>query len=634
MANISLPRDNNRVTVIGGTSSVDGVTPVAVYVDPTTHRILVDSAGGGGGSPGGSTTQLQYNSSGSFAGITNVVTDGTSLGLRTAAPTHDVTFASTSNGLALYNTVDQTTNYERLLMQWSSNVFTINSGIGGTGTNRDLIIGAGASNSVRVNFSGTPKILVNWVTGTANAYGMQLTGQFTASSGTNIAQGISTTISQSSTAGYTMLLVNPTESTVGSGTKLLADFQVGGTSKAKIDNLGNLTSASTATTGLISATALTTPSAPTVTNQGAAGSTSYTYLITARTLSGETIQSSTTVTATGNATLTGSNFNRITWSAVTGAADYRVWRTASSGTPSSTGVIGTVLASATLSLDDTGLTATAANTPSQNTTNGLAIGVTSASTLIDVVYTNSAAKTYLIGLRNASTSTGTESTIKFANTTVATDVSSSGSGEIGVIRVNTPNAGDTDMVFRTVTTGTITERLRLNATGLTIPSGHVIDLGSTDTTLSRLSAGVLAVEGVAVLTTATGLDKANYDPAVINEQVVGISAVQSITNKRIKPRTSSSTSNASLTPDVSTANVYYRTTQTTGLTINAPTGTPIIGETIVIYVDSAGAQTLTIDATYKVFGAAFPASTTAGKTFMMSAQYNGTDWKTLWANAQ
>ena len=634
MANISLPRDNNRVTVIGGTSSVDGVTPVAVYVDPTTHRILVDSAGGGGGSPGGSTTQLQYNSSGSFAGITNVVTDGTSLGLRTAAPTHDVTFASTSNGLALYNTVDQTTNYERLLMQWSSNVFTINSGIGGTGTNRDLIIGAGASNSVRVNFSGTPKILVNWVTGTANAYGMQLTGQFTASSGTNIAQGISTTISQSSTAGYTMLLVNPTESTVGSGTKLLADFQVGGTSKAKIDNLGNLTSASTATTGLISATALTTPSAPTVTNQGAAGSTSYTYLITARTLSGETIQSSTTVTATGNATLTGSNFNRITWSAVTGAADYRVWRTASSGTPSSTGVIGTVLASATLSLDDTGLTATAANTPSQNTTNGLAIGVTSASTLIDVVYTNSAAKTYLIGLRNASTSTGTESTIKFANTTVATDVSSSGSGEIGVIRVNTPNAGDTDMVFRTVTTGTITERLRLNATGLTIPSGHVIDLGSTDTTLSRLSAGVLAVEGAAVLTTATGLDTENADPAVINEQVVGISAVQSITNKRIKPRTSSSTSNASLTPDVSTANVYYRTTQTTGLTINAPTGTPIIGETIVIYVDSAGAQTLTIDATYKVFGAAFPASTTAGKTFMMSAQYNGTDWKTLWANAQ
>jgi hypothetical protein len=45
-------------------------------------------------------------------------------------------------------------------------------------------------------------------------------------------------INQSSTAGYTALLVNPTETTTGSGTKLLADFQVGGVSKLSIDNTG------------------------------------------------------------------------------------------------------------------------------------------------------------------------------------------------------------------------------------------------------------------------------------------------------------------------------------------------------------------------------------------------------------
>ena len=84
---------------------------------------------------------------------------------------------------------------------------------------------------------------------------------------------------------------------------------------------------------------------------------------------------------------------------------------------------------------------------------------------------------------------------------------------------------------------------------------------------------------------------------------------------------------------MSSANVYYRTTQTATLTIGAPTGTPVIGETIAIYVDSAGAQTLTINATYKAFGAAFPATTTAGKTFMLVAQYNGTDWKSTWSNA-
>lgn len=111
------------------------------------------------------------------------------------------------------------------------------------------------------------------------------------------------------------------------------------------------------------------------------------------------------------------------------------------------------------------------------------------------------------------------------------------------------------------------------------------------------------------------------------------SSTDTLTNKRIQPRTASSTTASNLSPNLSTANVYYRTTQTATLTIDAPTGTPVIGEVIMIYVDSAGAQTLTINSTYKAFGAAFPATTTAGKTFMMSAQYNGTDWKTLWANA-
>lgn len=45
---ISLPRDANRITVIGGTSSADGTTPTTIYVDPTSHRVLVDSSGGTG----------------------------------------------------------------------------------------------------------------------------------------------------------------------------------------------------------------------------------------------------------------------------------------------------------------------------------------------------------------------------------------------------------------------------------------------------------------------------------------------------------------------------------------------------------------------------------------------------------
>ena len=38
-------RDSNLVATLLGVSSVDGVTPVTLYVDPTTHRLLVSSSG-------------------------------------------------------------------------------------------------------------------------------------------------------------------------------------------------------------------------------------------------------------------------------------------------------------------------------------------------------------------------------------------------------------------------------------------------------------------------------------------------------------------------------------------------------------------------------------------------------------
>ena len=45
--------------------------------------VSVSSGGGGGGTPGGSTTQVQYNNAGAFAGITGATTDGATLTLVT-----------------------------------------------------------------------------------------------------------------------------------------------------------------------------------------------------------------------------------------------------------------------------------------------------------------------------------------------------------------------------------------------------------------------------------------------------------------------------------------------------------------------------------------------------------------------
>lgn len=205
-----------------------------------------------------------------------------------------------------------------------------------------------------------------------------------------------------------------------------------------------------------------------------------------------------------------------------------------------------------------------------------------------------------------------------------------GTGVATALAVNTGSAGAVVLfngALGTPSSGTVTNltgtaSININGTvGATTPSTGVfttatvntgLEVQNTDTTVTRSDAGIIAVEGVPVVNTTTA---------------------QTITSKRNQPRTASSTSNANLDPDLSTANVYFRTTQTTGLTIGAPTGTPVIGETIAIYVDSAGAQTLTMNATYVAFGSAFPASTTAGKTLMIVAQYNGTNWKTTWANA-
>ncbi len=110
---------------------------------------------------------------------------------------------------------------------------------------------------------------------------------------------------------------------------------------------------------------LTTPAAPTVTPQGTTGAATWTYKIEALSRDQTSIASAAGSTATGNATLSSTNFNRITWAAVTGATAYRIYRTAVGSSPTTTGVI--ALVGATLQLDDTGLAGDSAAAPSAAT---------------------------------------------------------------------------------------------------------------------------------------------------------------------------------------------------------------------------------------------------------------------------
>jgi len=178
---------------------------------------------------------------GSTAGIVSVVG---AVGIGTAAPTHTLTLPSTSTGIALYNTADQTTNYERLRQYWGANTFTIQTEKGGTGNNRNIKIlqGVGAS-----TFELTASSQNSYTEPSGSTYGFRVSGFMYGSAGTTIGLQVSHSPNQSGTAGYTMLLINPTEITTGSGAKNLIDAQVGSVSKFLVNNAGSLTLADAAT---------------------------------------------------------------------------------------------------------------------------------------------------------------------------------------------------------------------------------------------------------------------------------------------------------------------------------------------------------------------------------------------------
>lgn len=160
------------------------------------------------------------------------------LGLVTSAPTHTLTLGSTNTGIVSYNTSDQTTNYERVRMNWASNIFTIQTENAGTGVARSLNFNGGAGTNLSMTSTG----LQVFRNSTAVAQIMEVTSTGLTSSST-IQSGllIDPVINQSGTGGYTAFKINTTETAVGSGAKLLADFQVGGNSKFSVDNTGAVT---------------------------------------------------------------------------------------------------------------------------------------------------------------------------------------------------------------------------------------------------------------------------------------------------------------------------------------------------------------------------------------------------------
>lgn len=202
-----------------------------------------------------------------IAGGQNSLATG-NVGIGTTTPDAKLSIVGEVRGYSgssysLYNTSDQATNYERGRMYWTSNKFAIHADAGGTGVSRSLVLGA--SNFDQITLSpGNTKITVNGGSGSAGSIAMLVTGSKSASSGTQTILSVSPTITQTSTAGYTALLINPTETSTGSGAKNLIDAQVGGVSKFRVDNTGAISVAAVSTT---SGSLVSTDGTQTLTNK-------------------------------------------------------------------------------------------------------------------------------------------------------------------------------------------------------------------------------------------------------------------------------------------------------------------------------------------------------------------------------
>ncbi len=238
--------NNYAIDVAGGTSVFNGNINITGTGNGITFPdgSFMSTATGGSGVGTSSTTDITFaaDSDANGSGVINFSTGGTSrlyvansgmIGIGTTAPTHALTLANGFNSEAFYNTTDQTTNYERTVASWDSNIFEIGNYYGGTGTARSLRLGvqpaAGSATltsardfTINLNASTSTGVFDANVGGTGVAGSIfTMQGILQGTSNTQNYLSIQPTINQSGTSNYTALFIQPYEQATGSGNNML-----------------------------------------------------------------------------------------------------------------------------------------------------------------------------------------------------------------------------------------------------------------------------------------------------------------------------------------------------------------------------------------------------------------------------
>jgi len=298
-----------------------------------------------------------------------------------------------------------------------------------------------------------------------------------------------------------------------------------------------------------------------------------------------------------------------------------------SGYTNNTGTVTSVAATAGTGISITGSPITTSGTlnitntaPDQTVVLTASTGISTSGTYPNFTITNSSPdQTVALTAGTGISTSGTYPNFTVTNSAPDQTVALTGAGTTSI----TGTYPNFTITSNDSATGTVTSVAATVPSFLSVAGSPITTTGTLAITLSGTALPI--ANGGTGATTLAGASIATY------------TGTETLTNKRIDPRVTSAASASSLTPSVATADVYAYTALAAGLTINAPTGTPVDGDKLMFrLLDNGTGQTLTWNATYTVIGVTLPTTTTANKTTYVGCIYNAnnTRWDVIAVTTQ
>lgn len=142
--------------------------------------------------------------------------------------------------------------------------------------------------------------------------------------------------------------------------------------------------------------------------------------------------------------------------------------------------------------------------------------------------------------------------------------------------------------------------------------------GGANHVLKQTSAGGAITSGQVAASEVSGL------PTFPSGTIVGTSDTQTLTNKRINPRTHSVASATSWTPAADSYDEEEQTALAGDITVNAPSGTPVDGQKLILRIksNSSSHNFSSWNAIYVAMGVTLPTTIAANKTIYAGCIYN------------